>query len=66
MEIDPRLLAILACPACESRPAVHVDGEFLRCELCGNRYPVVDGIPDMLISSAIAPDAGAAGRISEG
>ena len=59
------LLAILACPACEGRPAIHPneDGTELVCEACGRRYPVRDGIPVMLVDEALpaveepAPDA---------
>ena len=51
--IDPKLLEILACPACKT--AVKVEGEHLRCPQCGRRYPVRDGIPVMLIEEAEPP-----------
>lgn len=54
MAVSPELLKILACPAC--RTGVYADGEFLRCESCGRRYPVKDGIPVMLIEEALNPD----------
>ena len=49
--IDPELLNILACPACESRPPVKEDGENSRlvCTVCGRAYPICDGIPIMLL-----------------
>jgi len=57
MTIDPMLLDVLACPACDDRPPVRLDGELLRCDACGRAYPIRDGIPDMLIESAILPNA---------
>ncbi len=53
--IDPKLLELLACPACEERPPVRLDGETLVCDRCGRIYPIRDGIPDMLVESAILP-----------
>ena len=51
--IDPKLLEILACPACKT--AVTAEGEWLVCAQCGRRYPVRDGIPVMLIEEAQSP-----------
>lgn len=51
--IDPKLLEILACPACRAK--VTLDGEKLRCVGCGRRYPVRDGIPVMLIEESSLP-----------
>jgi uncharacterized protein len=48
--IDKELLAILACPACKGD--VKMEGERIACTKCGNRYPVKDGIPVMLIEEA--------------
>ena len=48
--IDPKLLEILACPACKT--AVKLEGDRLVCAQCGRRYPVRDGIPVMLIEEA--------------
>lgn len=56
--IPAHLLALLACPVCDSRPAVRQEGEFLVCTECGRRYPVVDGIPEMLPDSALPPAPG--------
>lgn len=55
--IDPKLLELLACPACDDRPPVREQGEWLVCDACGRRYPVRDGIPDMIVDSAVGPDA---------
>ncbi|MGC8833356.1 MAG: Trm112 family protein [Armatimonadota bacterium] len=49
--IDPRLLEILACPACKSE--VVLKGEKLVCVECRRAYPIRDGIPIMLIEEAV-------------
>ena len=51
--IDPKLLEILACPACKTE--VKLDGDSLVCVQCGRRYPIRDGIPVMLIEEAEQP-----------
>jgi uncharacterized protein YbaR (Trm112 family) len=53
MNIDPQLLEILACPACDERPPVRQDGEWLVCDVCKRRYPIRDGIPVMLVDEAV-------------
>jgi uncharacterized protein len=53
--IDPRLLDLLACPACDDRPPVRLQDDWLVCDRCGRQYPIRDGIPDMLIESAVMP-----------
>ena len=50
IEVDPRLLEILACPGCGS--PVRDVGEFLHCEGCRRRYPVRSGIPVMLVDES--------------
>lgn len=52
MAIDEELLKLLACPACEDRPPVKLQGEELICEKCKRAYPIKDGIPVMLIEKA--------------
>ena len=54
--IDPKLLEILACPACDERPPLRLDGEFLICDLCGRGYPINDDIPEVLVDSALSPE----------
>ena len=51
--IDPKLLEILACPACKT--AIALEGDRLVCAQCGRRYPIRDGIPVMLIEEAEPP-----------
>lgn len=50
--IDEKLLAILACPACDTRPPVRLQGERLVCTRCRRAYPIRDGIPIMLVEEA--------------
>lgn len=56
--IDPRLLEILACPACKK--PIREEGDRLVCTGCGLRYPVRDGIPVMLVEEAEQPGGRAA------
>ena len=51
--LDPRLLAILACP-CEFHSPVDVDesASALVCRRCATSFPVRDGIPVMLLDDA--------------
>jgi uncharacterized protein len=50
--INPKLLEVLACPACDERPPVREVEGGLKCDRCGRTYPIRDGYPDMLIESA--------------
>ncbi len=50
--IDPKLLEILACPACDDRPPVELKREKLCCAQCKRAYPIKDGIPVMLVDEA--------------
>jgi uncharacterized protein len=45
--ISEDLLAKLVCPA--DHGALTLEGEHLRCTVCGRVYPIVDGIPHMLV-----------------
>lgn len=49
--LDPELLKILACPACKGPVLELADGSALDCGKCNRRYPVVDGIPNMLLEA---------------
>ena len=53
--IDPQLMDLLACPACDNRPPVRQDGDTIVCDQCRRVYPIRDGIPEMLIESATIP-----------
>ncbi|MBA3724918.1 MAG: Trm112 family protein [Armatimonadetes bacterium] len=54
--IDDFLLEVLACPRCESRPHVKLQGSLLVCTECGYGYRIFDEIPQMLPEDAIPPD----------
>jgi len=52
MAIDPKLLEILACPACKTEVRLTAGGDGLRCERCTRVYRIEDDIPIMLIEEA--------------
>ena len=53
--ISQELLEILACPKCHTK--VEMKGsDQLRCPNCKVLYPIVDGIPVMLIEEAKPDD----------
>jgi uncharacterized protein len=47
---DPAVLAQLACPACYGD--LQFDGARIVCIACRRTYPVVDGIPVLIIERA--------------
>lgn len=47
---------VLVCPA--DKGTLVVDGTQLRCEHCARKYHVENEIPVLLLSEAIAPEAG--------
>ncbi len=57
MPLPADLLELLRCPADAGRLTEHADPPELRCERCGRRYPVEDGIPILLVSAADEPNA---------
>ena len=50
--IDPKLLEILACPACKGELEYDQENEKLVCHPCRLRYRVEDDIPIMLLDEA--------------
>ena len=56
-EVDPELLAILACPL--DKQPVSRQGNYLVCSECQRHYPIRDGIPVMLIDEALTPEQAA-------
>ena len=54
--LDPKLVEILACPACDNRPPLRLDGETLVCDQCRRVYPIQDGIPILMPEEATIPD----------
>jgi uncharacterized protein len=57
-DVDPELLAILACPL-DKQPVTR-QGNYLVCQECQRHYPIRDGIPVMLIDEALTPEQAAA------
>ena len=53
-DVDPDLLAILACPL--DKQPVKREGDYLVCQECQRHYPIRDGIPVMLIDEALTPE----------
>lgn len=53
--LDPEVVALFACPACENRPAVCQEGQTLVCPQCGRIYPIREGIPVLLVEEATLP-----------
>jgi uncharacterized protein len=47
---NPATVAQLACPACYGE--LRLEGARLRCLTCSRSYPIVDGIPVMIIDRA--------------
>ena len=52
MELDPKLLEILACPKCKGDLDLNQNSSGLICKACKLEYPIRDGIPVMLIEEA--------------
>jgi uncharacterized protein YbaR (Trm112 family) len=57
--MPPALLAehlgLLVCPVCHA--ALALAGEAILCTGCARRYPIVDGLPVLIASRALAPAA---------
>jgi hypothetical protein len=47
---DAAVLAQLACPACHGD--LRLEGSRLDCVACGRGYPIVDGIPVLIVERA--------------
>lgn len=55
---DPAALAQLACPACQGDLHLHganPEAPRLVCVTCARAYPVVDGIPVLIVDRAEKP-----------
>ena len=62
LQLDPKLLQILACPSPDHAPLrvgtpEDPGAEALTCTSCGRQYPVVDGVPVLLLDEAVLPTA---------
>ena len=56
MPLDTRLLEILCCPSCRENVRLLPDGDGLACSGCRRVYPIVDGIPVMLLEESKLPE----------
>ena len=54
--IDPEFLAILACPICDERPPLRLEGDLLICTAIGHGFRIVNGIPHLLPEDVIPPE----------
>ena len=66
VELDPHLLDIRACPSDDHAPLrigtpADPGAEALTCTACGRVFPVVDGIPVLLLDEVLLDDAGTGG-----
>jgi uncharacterized protein YbaR (Trm112 family) len=73
VHLDPQLMEILACPCPDHAKlypgtAADPEAEALTCTECGRSFPVVDGIPVMLLDEVLpgtGPAEPAAGGASD-
>ena len=54
LEFDVTAVAGIACPACYGD--LRADAAWLECAGCGRRYPIVDGIPVLIVERAEGVD----------
>ncbi len=51
--MDPELRALLRCPSCRRHePSLTEEDSGFRCEGCGERFPVQDGLPELVPASS--------------
>ena len=50
---DPSVVDLLACPACLGD--LRMEEARLVCKGCGRAYPVVDGVPALIVEQAENP-----------
>jgi uncharacterized protein YbaR (Trm112 family) len=50
--IDPTLAEVLVCTVDKADLIEDSEAEYLECTECGRRYPVQDGVPNMLVDQA--------------
>ena len=53
LKFDTSIVSQLACPSCCG--ALHLDASHLICGGCRRAYPVVDGIPVLIVERAESP-----------
>ncbi len=52
MELNEKLLEILACPKCKGDLTLTELNDGLVCPVCKLKYPIREGIPVMLVDEA--------------
>ncbi|WP_432572801.1 Trm112 family protein [Kineococcus sp. SYSU DK005] len=63
--LEPWVLELLRCPLTgEPLAPVEVDGAPFLATAAGVRYPVVDGVPVLLVDEALDVPAGARGELA--
>lgn len=65
MSLDPELLKLLANPLEPDRPPLELKGDYLVCTKTGTRFPIVDGIPQLIEEEALPPEKDAPPSINE-
>jgi uncharacterized protein len=66
VQLDPQLMEILACPSDDHAPLrvgtpTDPDADVLTCTECGRGFPIVDGVPVLLLDEATPPTSPSAG-----
>jgi uncharacterized protein YbaR (Trm112 family) len=56
MDLDEKLLALLACPLCHGPLEREPQAPRLVCPACRRAWPVREGVPDLLPESATSLD----------
>jgi uncharacterized protein YbaR (Trm112 family) len=52
---NPEIVNQLACPACHG--PLRLEATALVCAYCGRQYPVVDGIPVLIVNRVLGADS---------
>jgi uncharacterized protein len=53
MKLAQELLTMLVCPRCKGEIRPMNEDHYLVCRACRLKYPVIDGIPLMLMEEAV-------------
>lgn len=71
VDLDPALMEILACP-CSAHAELRIgtptdpEADALTCVACGRSFPVIDGIPVLLLDEALPGTGPVADRVDGG
>jgi uncharacterized protein len=58
LKFDAKVLGQLACPACRGDLRAETAPASLICRACGRAYPIVDGIPVLIVERAESSSEG--------